>query len=158
MKQTLIRPAGLRRGAATVFAGMAGPIVIVVAATPFYLERLGTAAFGTVALIWTAVTMLSEFGAGRATTHFVAHALSTSGEQQAAAAVRKAIRLQVLLGAAVGAMLFLGAPGLTAALDPGADLRADTLTALRLIALASPALMITAVLRGTLEALRAARR
>src|SRR5262245_6402635 len=84
------RPADLRRSAATVFAGLAGPILIMVAATPFYLERLGTAAFGTVALIWTAVTMLSEFGAGRATTHFVAQARSERREEQAAAAVRKA--------------------------------------------------------------------
>ena len=147
-------PSSLTRNAASAFAGMAGPIVIIVAVTPFYLNRLGAPAFGVVALVWTAVTMLSEFGAGRASTHFVASALASARAQQAAAALRAALKLQVVLGTVLGVLLFLSAPFLANALDVGHTLRSETRVALVLIALAAPVLLLNAVLRGTLEALR----
>ncbi len=145
----------LTRNALWNLLGQAAPLIVALVTIPVLIRRLGVERFGILTLAWMAAGYLSLFdlGLGRGLTQLVAAKLATGTRARIPALVWTAIVMMSALGvvgAVAGAAL---APWLVRrGLQVPPELVAETIRALYLLALALPAVTVTAAFRGLLEA------
>jgi len=147
--------ARIRRNVLLNLAGYGLPLAAALVAVPLLLHGLGPDRFGIVALALTLVTMVGvlDLGFGRAMTQAVAARLGRGEEGQIGALVGTAAAITAVLGAALAGGLFLVAPVVVYRLLEVPDwLRAEAVDALRVLALAVPAVLAGNCLRGVVEA------
>lgn len=134
--------------------GSALPAVVALFAVPMLLDRIGTTRFGILTLAWVVFGYfgLFDFGLGRATTRFMASAFEAGRARDAQIIFWKSTLLNLLLGMVGGAVLAVGSSGLVALLNVDSSLRAETVSAFLLLALAVPSITLTSSFRGALEA------
>lgn len=136
-------------------AGHAAPLLAAVVAIPYLAMTLGAERFGLLSLAWVLVGYFNLFdlGLGRALTRAVAELSGTPRETELPALIRNALAAMAALGAAAGIALFALAPWLcTAGLHVPDGLRGDAIGALKVLAACIPFVIVTAGLRGLLEA------
>lgn len=122
---------------------------------PFVVRRLGTDSFGVLSIAWALLSYMSLFdlGLSRATTKFVAEAMSTGEHRKIPSLVWTSISLQVALGIFGGALLAGGSHLLAERiLKIPHELIREAETAFFFLALAVPIVLISNSLRGVLEA------
>ena len=132
-------------------------MVVAILAIPPLIGLLGTERFGILALAWAVMGYfgLFDFGLGRATTKFVAEHRSRDEHDAVARLVWTSVAAHTLLGLLGGVLLALLAPYLTNdVLNVPARLLDETRATFYLLALSVPLLVITAALRGVLEAIQ----
>jgi len=147
--------AGIRRNVLLNFAGFGLPIAAALVAVPLLLHGLGPERFGVVGLAWTLVTVVGVFdlGFGRAMTQAVAARIGRGEERRVGALVGTATAITATLGVALAGGLYLVVPVIVYRLLEVPDwLQTETVDALRVLALAVPAVLVVNCLRGVLEA------
>ena len=133
-------------------AGLGAPLLVALVSIPPLIALLGVARFGLLALLWAVVSYfgLFDLGLGRALTQRLA-ATQARRADEAGAIVGSALLLMVLLGIVAGAVLAAltpwGVGRIAEVPDPGESVRA-----VLWMALTVPAVVVTAGLRGVLEA------
>ena len=150
----LTRGGLLARNVALNLAGWVLPAVAALVAVPLLVRALGDARFGVLALAWTTLGYFSLFdlGIGRAVTHAVANHVAQDRSRQVAGVVWTSLGLLIPVGILGAVVLAAIAPWLTNLLQVPPQLRDETTTAFRVLALAIPFAGATAALRGVLEA------
>jgi O-antigen/teichoic acid export membrane protein len=147
----------LARNAGFNLAGEFVSFCVGVICVPFVVRRLGTDSFGVLSIAWALLSYMSLFdlGLSRATTKFVAEAVSTGEHQKIPSLVWTSISLQVALGIFGGALL-AGSSHLLAEriLKIPHELIREAETAFLFLALAVPIVLISNSLRGVLEAVQ----
>ena len=135
--------------------GMVLPMLVGVLTVPGLLQRLGQEKFGVLALGWALVGYFGflDLGMGRALTQYLASADQAGVSRQEQATVACAAR-RLLGGLSLGMalLLWLLLPWLASFVQMPADLRAQTLAATPLLALAVPLAIWFACSTGVLEA------
>ena len=147
----------LARNVALNLVGWGAPAVAAVVALPFLVRGLGEARFGILALAWTALGYFSLFdlGIARALTHAVSARLGGDAGRRGeiASVIWTSLVLLAPVGM-VGAVLLIAlAPWLAETLlAVPAELHDETRTAFVVLGVAIPFTVLTAALRGSLEA------
>lgn len=142
----------------TVFnvAGQGLPMVAALVSIPVLIRHLGAPRFGVLTLAWAAIGYFSLFdlGLGRALTQAVAARLgSRSGLAELPVVSWTALFVMTVFGAIGGLLLALLSPWLVRGiLHIPAALQAESLGAFYLLSFSMPAVVLTAGLRGLLEA------
>lgn len=133
--------------------GLGAPLLLALYAIPVLVAGLGTARFGLLTLIWALVSYfgLFDLGLARALTLRLAVALERGDDDAVGPLSGTAVMLMGGLGALAGLGLYLLAPGFVGLLRDVPD-AGDALLALRWMAFALPLAIVTAGLRGMLEA------
>ena len=145
----------LNRNTILNLLGQGLPLFVGIFAIPVLIEGLGIERFGILTLVWVAIGYfnLFDFGLGRAITKFVAEKLGANREIEVPAIIWTGLLSMLLLGVLGAACVALMTPWFTQkALDISAPLQGETRTALYLLAASIPIVIITAGLRGILEA------
>lgn len=150
------RPSAVARHTLYNALGLGAPLLLAVVTIPLLVAELGVARFGVLTLVWALVSYfgLFDLGLGRALTQQLAAALARGEQALADALVGTSMIVLLVLGLAAGVALSLAAPW---AVDQVNDLpdRAEVIRAVHWMALAMPAIVLTAGLRGVLEARQA---
>jgi O-antigen/teichoic acid export membrane protein len=145
----------LARNVGMNLIGWGLPAIAALVALPILVRALGDARFGALTLVWTAIGYFSLFdlGIARALTHAVADRFGRQQEHEIGAITWTALGVIIPLGVAGGVVLYVVSPFLANTLlrVPG-ELRVETATAFRVLAVAIPFTVATAALRGVLEA------
>ncbi len=147
----------LARNAGFNLAGEFVSFCVGVICVPFVVRRLGTDSFGVLSIAWALLSYMSLFdlGLSRATTKFVAEAVSTGENQKIPSLVWTSICLQVALGIFGGALLAASSHVLAERiLKIPHELIREAETAFLFLALAVPIVLISNSLRGLLEAVQ----
>lgn len=136
-------------------AGNGAPLIVAVFSIPVLIHGLGKERFGVLALAWALIGYASLFdiGLGRALTQEVAKKLGAGEDHEVPRVVWTSLLLMLGLGI-VGAVVISGiSPWLAHRLlkIPEA-LQAETLRSFYLLAISIPAVIVSAGLRGLLEA------
>ncbi len=145
----------LQRNVILNLLGWALPAVAALASIPLLARGLGPARFGLVALAWSSVSIFSlfDFGLGRALTRIVAQQLAAHDDARIADSVWAASWVLLGLTGVLAAVGVIVAPAIVdRVLHVPADVRAEAVGVVRLIALAIPPLAHGVALRGVLEA------
>ena len=122
---------------------------------PVLIRGLGTDRFGVLTLVWMVLGYFSLFdlGLGRALTKLVAERLGLGLEGDIPDLVWTALGLMMALGLAGTALVILIAPWLVrGVLQIPGPLQGESLVAFYLLAASLPFLIVTAGLRGVMEA------
>lgn len=132
------------------------PLLVALLAIPELLRLLGAERFGWLTLLWALVSYLGLFdlGLSRAVTQRLATALSGGTLDEMGGIAGTALWLACALGLVGGAVLFLLASWVSVLLPEAAEPDQVAL-AMRWMGLALPFAVVTAVLRGALEATHA---
>lgn len=143
----------IRRDTVYNLAGQLVPMAVTLASLPAFLQLIGEARYGVLALVWLLVGYLGlfELGLGQAAAQRLAR--TEDGDLQAPARVFwTALQVNLALGAA-GAVVAAGVGfwlfGAQVAMEPG--LRAEMLASLGWLAAAVPLVTCTGVLTGALQ-------
>ena len=147
--------ARIRRNVLLNLAGFGLPLAAALVAVPVLLHGLGPDRFGVVALALTLVTVVGvlDLGFGRAMTQAVAARIGRGEESRTGALVGTAAAVTAALGILLAAGLFAVAPVVVYRVLEVPDwLQSETVDALRVLALAVPAVLVGNCLRGVLEA------
>lgn len=131
--------------------GLGAPLLAAVFAIPMLLASLGAERFGLLTLLWAVVSYfgLFDLGLGRALTQQLSATLARG--ERTGPLVATALALMAALGLVAGLLVALGATPAVGLL-PGVPDAAEARRALWAMALALPAVVLTAGLRGMLEA------
>jgi O-antigen/teichoic acid export membrane protein len=150
-----VRGGLLARNAFLNLVGQALPLLVAVATIPVIVRGLGTERFGILSLAWVSLGQFALFdlGLGRATTKFVAEALSTGDEDQVGRLVWTTVTTQFVLGL-FGAFLMVGVTPLVVehVLNIPPALVGETKLTFYLLALSVPVVLVSSSLSGVLEA------
>lgn len=135
--------------------GQGAPLIAAIFAMPILIAALGIDRFGVLTLAWVVIGYFSlfDFGIGRALTKAVADRIGSGLTADIPALIWTALALMLLLaaaGGAVGAGLSSWLVHTVLKIPPA--LREETLSAFYLLAFSLPAVIVTAGLRGVLEA------
>lgn len=135
-------------------AGQTIPILIGLAAIPITVHALGDARFGLLGLAWAILGYVGalDLGLGRATTQFVAQALTRGDSERLRRIATLSVASQTALGVAGGALLALLAPAIVALFGVATPLRAEAQGMVVALGLSIPFVMLAASLRAVLEA------
>lgn len=147
----------LGRNTVLNLVGQGLPLLVALVAIPLLIPRIGTERFGLLVIAWILLGYFSLFdmGLGRSLTQLAADRLGRGRGGEVRPLARTGLRLMAAIGALAGGALFLAAPLVShRLLELPPELRDETLTALRLLALAVPFVVVTAGLRGLLEAVQ----
>ena len=147
--------ASLARGTLWNFLGQGAPLVVAIFAIPPLVQALGTERFGVLVLVWMFIGYFSLFdlGIGRALTQLLSERLAVADEQHVSGLVWTAMLLMLALGIAGAGLLLLAAPVMVhSLLRIPAAFQLEALRALQVLALAIPAVVMTAGLTGVLAA------
>ena len=145
----------LGRNAIWNLLSQVAPLAVAVMTIPVLIRGLGTDRFGVLTLAWMVLGYFSLFdlGLGRALTKLVAERLGLGLEGDIPDLVWTALGLMMALGLAGAALVILIAPWLVrGVLQIPGPLQGESLVAFYLLAASLPFLIITAGLRGVLEA------
>lgn len=136
--------------------GMVLPLVVALLVIPSLLHQLGAARFGVLTLVWALASYfgLFDLGLGRALTQRIAVARERGELTQVGPVAMTTLALLGLLGLLAGLLLGGGA-ALIAGGTQGLPDAAEAIAVLRVVALMMPAIVLTAGLRGILEACHA---
>ena len=136
-------------------AGFLLPTVVALAAIPLLVHRLGNQRFGILTLAWVLIGSFSLFdlGLGRALTQLVASTLGRDDEKAVATVALNGLLVMLVAGVLGGLLLALMAPWfVTSLLRIPTWLREESLDAFWVLALGVPLVLVSAGLRGILEA------
>jgi O-antigen/teichoic acid export membrane protein len=131
------------------------PFAAAVVAIPFLIKALGTDRFGVLSLVWIAIGYFSFFdlGLGRALTKFVSENLGSGQVEVIPEIVWTSLFLLLALGmAGTFAVSLLARWMVYSALNIPVSLQPETLRSFYILALSLPFVVITAGLRGVLQA------
>lgn len=144
----------LARNVGLNLAGWVLPAVAALVAIPRLLHGMGAERFGLLTLAWTLVGYFSAFdlGVGRALTQALAERVGDGDEVESPQLTWTALWLLVPVGVGCAVALALLAPRAASALRVSPALRTEVTAAVRLVAAAVPFMVLTAGLRGALEA------
>ncbi|KRB09279.1 flippase [Achromobacter sp. Root170] len=133
--------------------GLGLPLLTAVFSIPVLIRELGDARFGLLTLIWAVVSYLSLFdlGLGRALTQHLAVMLEGKERRRVGALVVTAISVIALFSIVAGALMAAVGPWGLGFISAVPD-QAEVLNAIWIMALAMPAVVLTAGFRGILEA------
>lgn len=135
--------------------GQVLPLAIAVVSIPRLVHGLGTARFGILTLAWAVTGYFSVFdlGLGRALTKLVAERLGTPRADEIPDYVNSGLAFMVLLGFA-GAVVLAALSKIlsTAVFNIPAGSEGETTAVIRILAASLPFVILTAGLRGVLEA------
>ena len=137
--------ARIRRNVLLNLAGFGLPLAAALVAVPVLLHGLGRDRFGVVALALTLVTVVGvlDLGFGRAMTQAVAARIGCGEESQTGALVGTAAAVTAALGILLAAGLFAVAPVVVYRVLEVPDwLQSEAVDALRVLALAVPAVLL----------------
>jgi O-antigen/teichoic acid export membrane protein len=135
--------------------GNGAPLLVAVFSIPILIQTLGKDRFGILALAWALIGYASLFdiGLGRALTQLVARKLGAGEEREIPALVWTSLLLMLALGASGAVVVFAISPWLVhRVLKVPEVLQPETLRAFYLLGLSIPLVIVTAGLRGLLEA------
>jgi len=153
-----LHPNALKLARYTIYnlVGLGLPLSLALVSIPVLVQALGPARFGLLALIWAVTSYfgLFDLGLSRALTQALAAVLSRGDIDQAGRLAATALLLMAGLGGAGGVLLGILAPWGVDLLQQVPD-RAEAIAATRWMAAALPFIVITAGLRGMLEACHA---
>lgn len=144
----------LTRNTVLNFVGQAVPLIVGIMTMPFIIRGLGKEAFGILSLAWAIIGYFSlfDFGLARATTKYVAEYLGKENESQLPSLFWTSFGLHLFFGLCGGILLAIITPLLVQKfLNIPAALLSDSNRIFYLLALAIPLVVITGVMRGTLE-------
>jgi len=146
----------LARGTALNFIGLAAPLPLALAVIPVLLAALGEGRFGLLTLVWAVTSYfgLFDLGLGRALTLQLSVVLQQGRDEAVGPLSATALAAMGGLGLLGGASLWLVAPAAVGLIKDLPD-PAEAVGALRMMSLALPFIVLTAGLRGMLEACRA---
>lgn len=152
--RVLTRGSLLARNVVLNLAGGALPAIAALVAVPVLVRALGDVRFSVLVLGWTTLGYFSLFdlGIGRAVTHAVADRIGSTREHEIGPAIWTSLVLLAPIGVLGAVLLFVVTPSVATILKIPADLRGETITAFRILALAIPFAAIAGALRGALEA------
>src|SRR5580704_14508628 len=131
------------------------PVIVAVFSIPILIHGLGKSRFGVLALAWALIGYASLFdiGLGRALTQLVAKKLGSGGDHEIPALVWTSLLLMLALGVVGAAAIIAISPWLVHhALKIPEALQSETVRAFYLLGLSVPVVIVTAGLRGLLEA------
>lgn len=152
----LVNPPGQKLVAHSLLnaAGQGIPIAVAVVAVPLLIRTLGTERFGLLTLSWSLIGYASLFdlGLGRALTQLVAERRHGVRHDTLASTVWSALAAMLLLGLAGGTVAFAATPWLTRRFEVTPALVPDVVLAFRLLAVGIPVVVLTAGVKGVLEA------
>jgi O-antigen/teichoic acid export membrane protein len=135
--------------------GYVVPLAVGVVTIPTLIHGLGTERFGILSLAWVVIGSFSlfDFGLGRAVTQVVATALGRDSPVQLRPIVWSGLLLMVIFGVAGAGILAAVSPALVhSGLRIPSRLQPESLAAFYLLAGGLPLVVVTAGLRGILEA------
>jgi O-antigen/teichoic acid export membrane protein len=136
-------------------AGHTLPLVFAIFAVPVLTRQLGIDRFGVLALAWTVIGYFSLFdlGLGRALTKLVSEKLGAKEPGQIPEIVRTALVLMLMLGIVGMVSAAALSPWLVyTALNVPEGIKEETLSSFYLLSFSIPIVILTAGLRGILEA------
>lgn len=151
----LTRGSLLTRNTALNLIGQGSPLLVAIFAIPFLIRGLGTDRFGVLAIVWMVIGYFSLFdlGLGRALTKLVAEKLGAGEKQEIPILVWTSLFLMLIAGLLGATVLILLSPWVVRiALKIPIVMQRETLHAFYILALSIPVVIITAGLRGFLEA------
>jgi O-antigen/teichoic acid export membrane protein len=136
-------------------AGQGIPFATAVIAIPILARSIGRERFGLLTIIWSVIGYFSlfDFGLSRALTQLVAQDRNSADQSRLVDSTRTALVLMAIAGAAGGVAAGMASGWLTQrVLVITPELRADALSAFRLLSTGVPIVVLTAGCRGLLEA------
>lgn len=155
MSDSAAGPRTITRNTVLNLLGFGLPLVVAVFTVPHLDRILGTERYGLLLIAWMLLGYFSLFdlGMGRALTHLVADKLS-SDVAQVPLLIRTALALTLILGIIGGAVLWLASPWIVHDILSGlsAGVLSDTERSFNVLAATVPVVVLTASLRGILEA------
>ena len=133
--------------------GLGIPLVAAVVSIPLLIESLGLDRFGLLTLIWAVVSYfgLFDMGLGRVLTQQLAIIFAKKENERIGPLVATATVLMAVLGVIAGLLMIALAPWGVGLLEGVPD-QQEVINAVYLMALAMPAIILTACFRGILEA------
>ncbi len=135
--------------------GNGAPLIVAVFSIPILIHGLGKDRFGVLTLAWALIGYASLFdiGLGRALTQLVAKKLGSGEDHEIPALVWTSLLLMLALGVAGAAVIIAISPWLVRhALKVPEALQSEVVSSFRLLGLSVPVVILTAGLRGLLEA------
>jgi O-antigen/teichoic acid export membrane protein len=147
----------LARNAVWNLVGAGSPILVAIVCLPILKTKLGTDRLGIISLAWAVIGYfgLFDLGLSRALTKLVAEKLGQRREEEIPALVWTSLFLMAGIGVVGAIVTFLIVPWLVFhPLKIPADLRTETMRAFYWIGFSIPIVVVTAGLRGVLEALQ----
>lgn len=147
----------LAKNAVWNLLGAGSPVFVALFCLPILKTKLGIDRLGIISLAWVVVGYfgLFDLGLSRALTKLVAEKLGQQREEEIPALVWTSLFLMGCLGIAGAILAFVLTPWLVYhPLKVPAELRTETIRAFYWIALSIPIVILTAGLRGVLEALQ----
>jgi O-antigen/teichoic acid export membrane protein len=145
----------LHRDTVLNLVGHGAPVVAALIAVPALFRALGPDRFGLVALCWTIVTFAGflDFGIGRAVTQLIASSSGRGDDDRVGRLAGTASAAATAIGLTLAGVLLLASQALAhSILQVPVWMQPETASALRILALAVPAVLLGNVLRGVLEA------
>ena len=133
--------------------GLGLPLLAAIVTIPILIDTLGTERFGILTLIWALVSYfgLFDLGLGRALTQQLAASWARGERDRADRLIATALLATAGLGLAAGSLLAAGADWSVRQLG-GVSNPNETVAAVYWMAVAMPFVIVTATLRGVLEA------
>ena len=150
------RDATIARNTGWNFAGTALPMLVAIFTIPPLIHGLGVERFGVLTLAWTITGYFALFdlGLGRATTKFVAEYIARGSLERLPQLAWSSLTAHAVLGLIGGTLLALLTPWLAGGFfNITPDLLPEVRATFYLLALSVPLVVVTACLRGLLEAL-----
>jgi O-antigen/teichoic acid export membrane protein len=147
----------LARNAAWNLVGAGSPILVAIVCLPVLKTKLGTDRLGIISLAWAVIGYfgLFDLGLSRALTKLVAERLGQRREEEIPALVWTSLFLMAGIGVIGAVIVLLIVPWLVLhPLKIPAELRLETMHAFYWIGFSIPVVVVTAGLRGVLEALQ----
>lgn len=150
---TMTAKPSLKRSALFNLIGSLLPMIIALVTTPIYLHYIGTARYGVLAIVWMIQGYFGflDMGLSTATANRIAK-LADATHQERESVLWTALILNVGLGVASGAVLFVAMHLLLPYFNLGTALRAELQPALPFVACLMPLANLNGVLSGSLSA------
>jgi O-antigen/teichoic acid export membrane protein len=133
--------------------GLGTPLLAAVVSIPPLISSLGSARFGLLTLIWAVVSYFSLFdlGLGRALTQRLADIHARNSQEEIGPTVGTAMSLMACIGLGAGLLLALLAPWAAGHISQVTDYE-EVRSAVLIMAVSIPVVVMTTGLRGILEA------
>jgi O-antigen/teichoic acid export membrane protein len=147
----------LAKNAVWNLVGACAPVLVAVVCLPMLKKSLGTERLGIISLAWVVVGYFGFFdlGLSRALTKLVAEKLGEKRPEEIPALVWTSLYLMISIGLVVAMVALIFVPWLVQkVLKVPAELDQETIRACYWISFSIPIVIVTAGLRGVLEALQ----